>query len=79
MIQVNMHEAKSQLSRLLEAASRGEEVLIAKAGRPVARLVPIRGRVEPRQLGPFEGQIHIHEDFDELPDDIQAAFDGVEA
>jgi prevent-host-death family protein len=76
MIQVNMHEAKSQLSRLVEKAAEGEEVIIAKAGQPVAKLVPIRGRVEPRLLGAFEGQIRIHPDFDDLPHDIQAVFEG---
>ena len=76
MIQVNIHEAKSQLSRLLEQAARGEEVIIAKAGRPVARLVPIRRRVKPRRLGAWAGRIRLHPDFDELPEDIRRAFEG---
>jgi len=76
MIQVNMHEAKSQLSRLVEKVAAGEEVVIAKAGRPVARLVPVRQRTQPRRLGAFAGQIQISADFDQLPEDIQAAFEG---
>ena len=71
-----MHEAKSQLSRLVEKVAAGEEVVIAKAGRPVARLVPIRQRTQPRQLGAFAGQIRMGADFDQLPEDIQAAFEG---
>ena len=76
MIKVNMHEAKSQLSRLVERVAEGEEVVISKAGRPVARLVPVRHRTRPRRLGAFAGQIQISADFDEMPEDIQAAFDG---
>jgi len=71
-----MHEAKSQLSHLVERVAAGEEVVIAKAGRPVARLVPVQQHTQPRQLGAFAGQIQIRDDFDELPEDIRAAFEG---
>jgi prevent-host-death family protein len=53
---VNMHEAKSQLSKLVEAALRGEEVIIARAGNPVVRISPIE-RSEPRSVGGLEGTI----------------------
>ncbi len=74
---VNIHAAKSQLSRLLDAAVAGEEVIIAKAGKPVARLVPIEPKREPRKLGILAGQLHVSDDFDDpLPDEIIAEFEG---
>ncbi|CAN5772849.1 MAG: type II toxin-antitoxin system Phd/YefM family antitoxin [Actinomycetota bacterium] len=73
---VNVHEAKTHLSRLLERVSAGEEIVIAKAGRPVARLVPYEEDLEPRTLGGWEGRVWIADDFDELPPDILAAFYG---
>lgn len=70
-----MHQAKTHLSRLVERVEGGEEILIARNGRPVAKLTAYRG--EPRRLGALRGQIVIHDDFDDpLPDDIQAAFEG---
>ena len=75
--QVNIHAAKSQLSRLLDAAVAGEEVIIAKAGKPIARLVPIEQKKERRKLGTLAGQFHVPDDFDDpLPDDILDAFEG---
>jgi len=76
MLQVNIHEAKTNLSRLLERVSAGEEVVIARAGRPIARLLPWKEEKAPRKLGLFAGQIHIHDDFDELPNDMQNLFEG---
>ena len=76
MLQVNVHEAKTNLSRLLEKMSAGEEIVIARAGKPIARLVPWRAQRSPRRLGLFAGQVHIHEDFDVLPDDLQKLFEG---
>lgn len=76
MLQVNIHEAKTNLSRLLERVIAGEEVVIARAGRPVACLVPWQQKKSPRKLGLFPGQVHIHDDFDELPDDMQKRFEG---
>jgi prevent-host-death family protein len=65
-IQVNVLEAKTQLSRLLDRAQAGEEVVIARAGRPVARLVPIAAGAHeaPRVLGSLQGKGWIAEDFD---------------
>jgi prevent-host-death family protein len=56
MTMVNVHAAKTHLSRLLERVAAGEEIVIAKAGRPVARLVPIN-REEPRKPGPAKGRL----------------------
>ena len=55
-MQVNMHEAKSQLSHLGELACQGERVIIAKAGKPYLELLPYKEKREPRQLGGYEGQ-----------------------
>ena len=74
MRQVNVHEAKSQLSRLLEEVEAGERVVIARAGEPVAVLAPYRASVRKRRLGLFAGQATIHADFDDLPADLAAAF-----
>lgn len=74
---VNIHEAKSQLSKLIECASKGEEVIIAKAGKPVARLVAIAADRPLRKPGSMKGKIKIAPDFDApLPDDIQQTFEG---
>ena len=73
---VNLYEAKTHLSRLVERAAQGEEIVIAKAGRPMAKLVPYRepaGRREPADL---LGLTYIAEDFDDpLPAEIQAEFE----
>jgi prevent-host-death family protein len=77
MLTVNMHQAKSQLSALVEAVNAGEEVVIARAGKPVARLVPYRAQAEPRRPGGWEGRIWIADDFDApLPEDLQRLFEG---
>ena len=74
---VNIHAAKSQLSRLLDAAVAGEEVIIAKAGKPIARLVQVEQKKERRKLGTLAGKLHVPDDFDDpLPDDILADFEG---
>jgi prevent-host-death family protein len=70
----NIHEAKSQLSKLIERAMKGEEVVIANAGQPMVRLVPIRVDQGPRQGGQWKGRVRMAEDFDALPPDIAAAF-----
>jgi prevent-host-death family protein len=62
---VNVHDAKTHLSRLLERVEGGEEITIARAGRPIARLVPIGRAREPRQLGLWKGQVVIRPDFDD--------------
>ena len=70
MKKVNMHEAKSQLSRLGKLAWAGEEVVIAKAGEPYLRLEPYRERLEKRQLGGLEGKIWMSPDFDEPDEEL---------
>jgi prevent-host-death family protein len=70
----NIHEAKSQLSKLIESAMNGEEVIIAKAGQPMVRLVPIHTDDSPRQGGQWKGRVRIAEDFDDLPDDQGGPF-----
>lgn len=77
MTTVNIHAAKTQLSRLLDAVAAGKEVIIAKAGKPVARLVPFEQKRQPRKLGTLAGQFHVPDDFDDpLPEDIVDAFEG---
>ncbi len=66
-MKVNMHEAKSQLSRLAELAWQGQEIVICKAGEPYLRLEPYRERLEERKPGGLEGQIWMSPDFDETP------------
>jgi len=70
----NIHEAKSQLSKLVDRALEGEEVIIARAGKPMVRLVPVRQDDAPREGGQWKGRVRIAEDFDALPGDIAAAF-----
>jgi prevent-host-death family protein len=74
---VNIHEAKTHLSRLVEDASAGEEIVIAKAGKPMARLVPLEPAGTRRELGVLAGQFDVPEDFDApLPEDVIADFEG---
>ena len=74
---MNIHEAKTHLSRLLKRVGRGEEIVIAHAGTPVARLVPLAAPPTPRTLGGFEREIAVRADFDgPLPRKLQALFDG---
>jgi prevent-host-death family protein len=75
---VNVQEAKAQLSRLIEAAAAGEEILLAKHGRPMARLTAYRPRRDPRPLGGFEGRIRIAADFDDEDPRIVRLFAGRE-
>jgi prevent-host-death family protein len=71
---VNMHDAKTTLSQLVERATAGEEVIIARAGRPVARLIPYEAA--PRRPGGLAGRITIADDFDETPAEVLDAFSG---
>jgi prevent-host-death family protein len=74
---VNLYEAKTHLSKLIEEASAGSEIIIAKAGKPKARLVPIEKPSSKRKPGGWEGRVQISDDFDdELPADILAGFLG---
>jgi prevent-host-death family protein len=75
MAQVGMHEAKTKLSQLVERAEAGEDVVIARNGKPVARLVPVSGKSALASVrGSWRGRVRIADDFDELPDDIADAF-----
>ncbi len=75
---VNIHAAKTHFSRLVDAAAAGEEIVIARAGKPVARLVPLAEAKKPdRVLGTLAGKLNISDDFDApLPDDVLALFEG---
>src|SRR5271157_5755398 len=76
-MEVNVHEAKTHLSRLLKRVTEGEEIIISRAGTPVAKMVAVVPASTVRPLGAMEGQIYITEDFDApLPDDILARFYG---
>ncbi len=77
--QLNVYEAKTQLSRLLERVESGEEVVIARAGRPVARLVPETTQPARRTPGGWEGRVWMAPDFDDTPDEVIAAFEGSES
>lgn len=76
MISSNIHEAKTKLSRLIELAVAGEEVVICKAGKPIVRLTPYSVKKEPRRLGIWKGRVRIADDFDELPESLAASFRG---
>ncbi len=76
---VNIHAAKTQLSRLVEKAAAGDEIIIARAGKPVARLVPLATPpvAQKRVLGRLAGRLPVPPDFDApLPDDVLDAFEG---
>ena len=74
---VNIHDAKTHLSKLLEQVAAGAEVTIAKAGKPVAKLVPLGGPKPARTLGLLAGKLTVPDDFDApLPADVVAAFEG---
>ena len=72
----NIHKAKSHLSKLVELAFEGEEVIICKAGKPMARLIGYQSTMQPRTPGYWKGKISISKDFDQLPEHIAAAFQG---
>ena len=73
---INIHAAKTHLSRLVDQAVAGEEIIIARAGKPVARLVPLAAPRTSRRLGVLAGRLKVHRDFDEpLPSDEFDAFE----
>ncbi len=77
MEQVNIHEAKTNLSRLVDRVAAGAEIVIAKAGKPLARLVPYEAAKPKRKPGFLKGKIKVAEDFDApLPNDLLDAFEG---
>jgi prevent-host-death family protein len=79
-MEVNVHEAKTNFSKLLQRVAAGEEIIIAKAGVPVAKLVPVEQKRPKRKLGLYSGEIWIADDFDApLPDDVLASFYGEDA
>jgi prevent-host-death family protein len=77
MTTYNIHQAKTQLSKLIECVQEGETVTIAKAGKPVALLGPLHAGKAPRRRGYLKGQIQLGPEFDEpLPADVLDAFEG---
>ena len=75
MVRVGMREAKSRLSKLVELAEAGEEIVLQRSGRPVARIVPIpRRRPVAEAFGSMRGEIVVSDDFDELPDEFLGHF-----
>ncbi|GMV92713.1 MAG: hypothetical protein AMXMBFR82_24910 [Candidatus Hydrogenedentota bacterium] len=76
MKRVTLREAKRDFEQLVESVAAGEEIVISKAGEPVAKLVPYCDEQRDREPGYWQGQVKIREDFDDLPDDIAAAFRG---
>jgi len=76
-MEVSVYVAKTQLSALIDRAQQGEDIIITRHGRPVARLGPIEVRQKPRPLGLLAGKLRVDFDFDDpLPEDLLAAFEG---
>ena len=74
---VNIHEAKTHLSRLVDEVYSGEEIIIAKAGKPLAKLVALTATAKKRKLGILKGKLKAPEDFDApLPEEVLASFEG---
>ena len=72
----NIHEAKTHFSKLVERAEAGEEIVIGRAGKPVAKLVPFEQQSADRRPGLLRGQVWMSADFDVTPDDVLARFEG---
>jgi prevent-host-death family protein len=73
---INVYEAKTHLSRLLAAVASGEEIIITRAGKPLAKLIPYQEAEQPREPGYWRGRVRIASDFDALPESLAAAFRG---
>ena len=73
---VNVHQAKTQLSKLLDQVAAGEEVLISRYGKPVAKLSSVEGKLPPRQPGALKGKIWIADNFDEFDEELEEMFYG---
>ena len=73
---INVYDAKTRLSELLERTSRGEEFVLARAGRPMARLIPYRAERAPRVPGRLAGSVTMASNFDITPDEVLDAFEG---
>lgn len=71
---VNIHEAKTNLSKLLEKTSKGEEIIIAKAGKPMAKLSPYKEKLKPRKSGLWKGKVWMSEDFNDEDEEINKLF-----
>lgn len=74
MIVTNIHEAKTQLSKLIEKVLEGEEVVISKAGKPLVKLIAYQVNRELRKPGNWQGKVKMSADFDELPEEILKSF-----
>jgi prevent-host-death family protein len=74
MKKTNLHDAKTNLSKLVELVAKGEEVIICKAGHPVAKLVAFRKKKKTRKPGAWQGKVKIAKDFDTLPSDFMEYF-----
>lgn len=70
----NIHEAKTNLSKLIEKTLKGEEIIIAKAGKPVAKLSFYEEKLKPRKLGLWKGKVWVSNDFDEEDEEINKLF-----
>jgi prevent-host-death family protein len=71
MSKVTIHEAKAHLSRLIEEALSGEEVIVMRRNKPLVRIVPLEPDEGARQVGTARGRVHIAEDFDEVPEGFE--------
>lgn len=76
MLIANIHEAKTQLSKLLQKVLEGKEVVIAKAGKPVAKLVAYKKELQPRKFGLWKGKVWVAPNFDEEDEEINKLFYG---
>ena len=73
----NIHEAKTHLSRLIDRAAAGEEIVIARAGKPMVRMIPYQEKQPPKRTpGIWKGKVRMSRDFDALPESVAAAFRG---
>jgi prevent-host-death family protein len=79
MVTVNIHEAKTHLSRLVERAARGETIVIAKAGKPIVKVSAVEAPAEPKRLGFLKGEIEVPDDFDRMGESEIAALFGIGA
>jgi len=73
---INIHQAKTNLSKLIEKTQNGEDVVIAKAGKPVAKLVAYKEKLKPRKLGLWKGKVWVPDDFDKEDEEINKLFYG---
>lgn len=71
---INIYQAKTQLSKLIELAQEGKEVIIAKAGNPVAKIVKYKKKLQPRQFGLWKGKVFVPDNFDDEDEEINKLF-----